>query len=434
MDVSVENTSQLGRRITVRVPDSTVQEQVKARMNQISKEAKIKGFRPGKIPQKVLQQKFGASARYEAIEQVMRQALSDAINEKNLKPAGMPKINDVKDASGEDLHFTAEFEIYPEIELTDLASTEIEVKKVEVSDKDVAKQIEKLQLEMATWEPVDKKIADGDQIKVDFSLLVDEEDAKKDEKSNIAIEVKKDALLPGLFEELIGKEKSAELSLDLTYPDTWPDEKIRGKGVHVDIKILEVLSRTPIAEAEVNERLKIKEGESELKAHVKEKMQAQVNNRFKEELQEKVLEVLSEKNPIELPNALLEQEMEAMKRDEFRQAQAQNRKASVPADDELKEVAKKRVELGLLLNKVIEKNELKADGENVRKQVELLASQFPDPAKVVEIYYSNDELLGSIERKVLLDKAVDAILDSMQKKEISISFEDAIKEDEQSAA
>jgi trigger factor len=427
MDVSVENTSNLGRRVTVRVPDATVQASIQERMQQVSKDAKLKGFRPGKIPKKIIQQKFGTSVRYEAIEQIMRQALNDAINEKELKPAGMPKINDVQDKKDEDLSFTAEFEIYPEFELSDMSKAEIEITKVNISDQDVSKQIEKLRHEMAEWKSEDKKIAENDQIKVDFDLLVDEKDAKKDEKRNVAIEVKKDALIPGLLPELVGKKKGDELSLDLSYPDTWPDEKIRGVGVHVDIKILDVLTRQPIAESEVNKNLKLEDGIDALKAHVKARMQEQVERMFQEETQEKVLEVLSKHNKFDLPQSLLEQEMDAMKRDEMRQAEAQKRKANIPGDDELKELAIKRVELGLLLNKVIDTKSIKADGNKVRQQIEILASQFPEPDKVVEIYYSNEELLGSIEKKVLLDSAVDAILKDMTPKEKIISFDEATK-------
>lgn len=428
MDVSVESTSNLGRRLTVRVPDATVQTHIQERMQSLAKDAKLKGFRPGKVPQKVLQQKFGESVRLEAIEQVMRQALTDAISDKSLKPAGMPRIDNVKDQSGEDLHFTAEFEIYPEFELVDMSKEQIDVKKVEITADDVAKQIQKLQLEMAGWETKEKKIEQLDQIKIDFSLQVDDADSTKDAKQDVTIQVKEDALLPGLMQELVGKQKGDELKLDLTYPDTWPDENVRNKGVHVEITIKEVFARDPIAEAEVNKRLKLEEGREALEAHVKARMQDQVDKMVKEQTQEKVLESLSEKNQFDLPDALIQQEMESMKRDEMRQAESQQRPANIPGDDEIKDVAKRRVELGLLLNKVIEKFELKADGENVRKQVDILASQFPDPAKVVEIYYSNDELLGSIEKKVLLDKAVDAILETMQQNETKVSFEDMVKE------
>lgn len=420
MDVSLENTSTLGRRLKVSVPEKAISEQIKVKMAKLAKDIRLKGFRPGKIPPHVLQQKFGQSVRMEVINDVIRQSLGDVVKEKQLQPAGVPRIEEIKDKAGENLEFTASFEIYPVITLTDFAQISIEKRTAEITDGDVQKMIDKLRDQFANWDHVTRNVKASDKLTVDFARLVKEEGATKEEQANVQMVVGDKGVLPGLSEALIGKAKGDQVEVALHYPKDWADTKVADKDVTLWITIHEIEEKHELSEEELAEKLSIdKDDKAALKATVKERMQEELTAALQDEIKENVLEKLLEANPIELPVSLIDQEKEAIQREAARS------KREMPAD-ELDETAKKRVELGLLLNEVIKKFNLVADGARVRAQVEKIASRFSKPSEIVEAYYKSNDLLYGIERMVLLEQAVDAILAQVKVLDKKASFDEVM--------
>ncbi|MBS0289388.1 MAG: trigger factor [Proteobacteria bacterium] len=432
MSVSVENTSTLGRRLTVSVPSETVTEQINNKMAKLAKEAHLKGFRRGKVPQSVLQKKFGDSIRMEVINELIRNSLGEAVQANDLKPAGTPKIEEINNEKGKNLEFVASFEIYPEIILADFSEVEIEKRLVDITEDDVANMISKLQDQLANWTPVNRAVQQGDKLTVDFSRLLNEENATRQEQKDIEMIIGSKGVLPGLDDALIGKHKEDEIEAELEYPVDWADAAVAGKKVTLWIKIHDIAEKHVLTHEELGKKLNQEGGIEDLTLKIRERMQDELDKTLRDELKENVLEKLLEKNPIELPQALIEQEKEAIYKELVR-----NKRAKLPREiintPDVENAARKRVELGLLLNEVINKNDLKPDPQRVRAEVEKLAANFAKSSEIIDAYYSNKDLLHSIERLVLLEAAVDAILKDAKVIEKNATFDEVMNQTEELA-
>lgn len=338
MDVSVENTSSLGRRIKVKVPDAVVKAQIREKIAKLSRDVKLKGFRPGKVPLKVVEEKFGPSVRIEVIQNLVQSSLDEAVKKNEMTIAGRPSIEELDAESDQNLEFVATFEVYPQITLNSFSELSIEKRTAEITDQDVEKMQAKLQKQFAP---------EGETL-------------------------------------------------------------------------------TPEALAE---KLHLEGGEEKLKSEIRARLQQEADGQLREEIKEKVLEQLLENNPFELPNSLIAQEKEAIHREMARQPQPPVEDAE-EAEKEIDEAARKRVELGLLLNEVIKKYSLRPDMKKVQEQVLKLAFSYAKPAEVIEAYQKNSQLRFSIERMVLLEQAVDAILGEMKVTEVMVAFDEVMKQEE----
>jgi trigger factor len=430
MQVSVENTSTLGRRLKVSVPDAVIQEQISAKMNELSKQAHLKGFRPGKVPKKVLEQKFGKAVRSEVIHELIKKSLGEAVEEQHLQPAGMPKIEKIEEGE-QNLEFVATFDIFPEITLKSLQDVEIEKRLVTISDEDVKKMISKLQDQLAPYESVNRSIKNEDKITVDFSrLLKDKSD--KESQQNVEMVVGVKGVVPGLSEALVGKNKGDVVEINTRYPEDWAENSVAGIDVTLWVTVHDVKEKKAISELELAQKLQI-EGDSldKMQQTIRERMQQELDETLKDELKEKVLEKFLDLNPIELPQSLIEQEKEAIINEISRQRRGAHLSAAEKESDEINDSAKRRVELGLLLNEVIKVNNLKVDPNLVRVEIDKLASRFPNADKIAELYYKNNELLSNVERIVLLEQAVHSLLKEAKLVEKNASFEEVMNASEE---
>lgn len=423
MEVSVENTSTLGRRLKVSVPDATVNEQIKAKMSKLSREVRLKGFRPGKVPTQVLQQKFGPAVRSEVIEDIIRKTLPKVCKEKSLQPAGVPRIEALRHDAGQDLEFTATFEVYPEITLADLSDITITKNAVEITDEDVQKMVSKLQDQMANWNSVERAVQNDDKLTVDFARLLKEANAKREEQKYVQMTIGSEGVLPGLNEGLIGKVVGDEVQLELRYPEDWADAAVAGKEVTLWVTVKDIQEKELLTEEALCEKLHLEtQDKAALYAKVRERMQEELDLSLKDEVKEQVLEKLLEKNPIEIPQALMDQEKEAMRRE-----MSQSHRREIPIEavqtEEANTSAKRRVELGLLLNEVIKKYELKADVQRVRAEIAKIAGRFSSTPESLDAYYKNNDLRYSIERMILLEQAVEALLGTMKTQEKKATFD-----------
>lgn len=429
MEVSVENTSTLGRRLKLSIPGAEINDQFKTKMAKLAREVHIKGFRPGRVPPHILHKKFGSSVRSEVINELIRQYLGNAFEKNQLQPAGMPTIDEIKEQANENLEFVASFEVYPLIVLASLAEVEIEKRVVEITSTDIDKMIVKLKDQLANWENVERNIQAEDRITVDFARLLKEENAQREEQKNVQMLVATEGVLPGLSEALLGKTKGAEIEVELRYPDKWADNKVAGKEVTLWITVHQVEEKKPINDDELIEKLGLSKDES-LAEKIRERMQEELDTVLQDELKEAILEKLLERNPIELPNALLAQEKEAMRKEMSRA-----RKVEIPKEifhsEEIETSARRRVELGLLLNEVISKHNLKADAKRIRAAIEKIAARFAGSPEVIDAYYNNKELLHGVERMVLLDQAVDALLAEIKLKDKKATFDEVMNPQEE---
>lgn len=426
MQVSVENTSTLGRRLKVSVPDAIVQEQITAKMNELAKQAHLKGFRPGKVPKKVLEQKFGKAVRSEVIHELIKKSLGEAVENEHLQPAGMPKIEKIEETNGQNLEFVAVFDIFPEIILKSLQDVEIEKRLVTITDQDVKKMISKLQDQLAPFESVNRSIKNEDKITVDFSRLIKDK-ADKESQQNVEMVVGVKGVVPGLSEALIGKNKGDIVEVATRYPEDWAETTVAGMDVTLWVTIHEVKEKKALSEVDLAQKLQI-DGDDLDKLHekIRERMQEELDETLKDELKEKVLEKFLDLNPIELPQSLIEQEKEAIIKEISRQRRGAHLSAAEKESDEINDSAKRRVELGLLLNEVIKVHNLKVDANLVRAEIDKLASRFPNADKIAELYYKNNELLSNVERIVLLEQAVQTLLKEAKLVEKNSSFDEVM--------
>lgn len=427
MEVLVENTSTLGRRLKVSVPHATVQEQIKNKITRLAKEVRLKGYSPGRqIPHSVIQNRFGKSIRAEVINDLIHESLTGFIKEKQLQPAGSPQIEEIKDESGESLQFTASFEIYPEIKLADISDVEIEKRKVDVKDEDVKNMVEKLQDQLANWDEVNRTVQNGDKLTVDFARLLNEQGAKREEQPNVQMVVGDKGVLPGLTEALIGKQKGEQIEINIRYPDDWSDQRVAGKEGTLWVTIHQITEKKALSTDELIKKLNLEEPTLEkLHENVRQRMTEEVEAALQEELKEKILEKLIEKNPLELPQALINQEKAAINREAARQG------SEALDPEEIDFQAKRRVELGLLLNEVIQKHNIRPDLQRVRAQIEKIVGRFGKSAELTDAYMANKDLRQGVERMVLLDQAVEVLSQEVKLVEKTVSFNEVMNQTEE---
>lgn len=437
MEVSVENMSSLGRRLKVSVPESQINDQCKTKMAELAKQVRIKGFRPGKVPSNILQQRFGKSVRSEVIGEVIEKSLTDALNDNALKPAGTPKIEEIQDEDGKPLEYTAEFEIYPEIELADLSNIELEKKVVDISDAAIKETMDKMADNMADWKKVERKAKKDDKLDIDLERISVEglEEDKPQVYNHVDFVLEEDKSLPGLVKELIGKEAGFEGTFDVPYPKEWHDKELAGKKAQFKVTVHGVNEKHVLTEEELAERLELEKDDKEgLKAKITERMEKESEKVLHEDIKEKVLEILLDNNPIEKPQSLVEQEKSALLR-EMEHKQKGGMLEEDLSEEDIKELTEKRVVLGLLVNEVISKNKIKVNNQRVREVIAEQAANFPDPKTFISYYYNNKELLQGVERIVLLDQAVEVLISEMKVVEKPVSFDEVMnppQEDEES--
>lgn len=424
MSVSVENTSHLGRRLNAKIPNQELQNLLKERMVKLSKEVRLKGFRPGKVPINVIQKQFGPSVRQEVISELIEKTLKDALTENDFRIAGRPVIDSIQDEKEQDLSFSATFEVFPEINLSDLSEVEIERKVVEVTEADIDKMVDKLSKNLGQWNSVDKAGANGDRLKVDFKRQLEEQD--EETQDGVTLEIGHDSVLPGLSEKLVGAKKGDTIETEVTYPEHWGEEKAKGKKANLTVIVNDVTENQPLDVEALAEKLGMKDKDSaKLREKIKERMQDEVKRTLNQAIQEDVLEILLEKNEFELPQTLIDQEIKAIDEEHKRQSQQQPNLQPMP-EDERQSSAEKRVKLGLIINEIIGKYKIKVDGKLLRKEVEYLAQEFGNPEEIVNLYFSNQQLLSGVERVVLLQQSIDALLKDMKTKEKSVTFDEVM--------
>jgi len=369
MQVSVETTQGLERRLTITVPADSVDSAVKARLQQLSKTQRINGFRPGKVPVSVIQKRFGAAVPQEVAGDVMQQNFYQAIVQEKINPAGMPSFELVKDENGQDLEFVAAFEVYPEVEVQGVADIEIEKPVVEISDADLDNMMETLQKQHATWKEVKRKAKKDDRVVIDFVGKVDGEEFEGGKAEGFTLELGQNRMIPGFEEPLVGAKTGEDVVVEVTFPEDYHAENLKGKAATFDVKVQKVEGKQlPDVDEEFAKLFGVEEGGVEaLKAEVRKNMERELTQTLKTTVKEDVITKLLEKNEFDVPKALIDQEVNALREQAKQRFSQQGGGANMPElpAELFTDNATRRVRIGLLLGEVIKQNELKADDEKV---------------------------------------------------------------------
>lgn len=416
MQVSVETVSALERRLRVEIPEEQIAGEVENRLKSLSKNTRIDGFRPGKVPLKLVKQRYGDRVRAEVIGEKVRSSFFEAVSQEQLQPAGTPRIEPEQTDAGQGLSYTATFEIYPEVKPAPVEQLAVERPVCEVGEVDVERMIETLRKQQRQLEPVERPADEGDAVTVDFTGRVDGEVFEGGEAQDFQVEIGTKRLLPGFEEGLVGATAGETRTLELTFPEDYPKQELAGKPVEFEVIVKQVLeSRLPELNDEFFQGFGVSEGgldtfKAEVRRNMEREAEQAVRNRFKQA----VMGALYDANTVEVPASLQEAEQERL----LEQARNNLRQYGIQEDqlegmgmtkDAYREQAHKRVALQLLVGELVKQSKLEAGPNEVRALVEKSAAGYEDPQSVINWYYSDRSRLSEVEALVLEDKLVDWI-------------------------
>ncbi|EKE83815.1 trigger factor [Idiomarina xiamenensis] len=433
MQVSVETTQGLERRLTITVPAETIDNEVKRLLKDEYRHRRVNGFRKGKIPPHVLQKMFGREARARAASNLMQNKYFEAVMQEKLSPAGAPAIEPKVNESGKDLEFVATVEVYPEVEVTGLENIKVEKPSVEVTDADVDNMLETLRKQHAGWKSVKRKSKKGDKVTMDFVGSIDGEEFDGGKASDFALELGEGRMIPGFEDGVIGIKAGEEKTIEVTFPDDYHAENLKGKEAQFVITAKTVEERElPELNDEFVALFGVKEGGVDaLKAEVRKNMERELSNALKGKIKEQVLKGLADSADVEMPKALIDQEIDNLRRQAMQRfGGAQQNMPELPADL-FEEQAKERVKVGLLLGEVIRGNELKVDEAKVEDIIATQASAYEDPQEVIEYYKGNQEMMQQVRNIALEEQAIDLILDKASVTEKKASFDEIMNPQQQ---
>ena len=426
MQVSVETTQGLERRITITVPSENVETEVKKRLQQLSKTQRIDGFRAGKVPVSVINKRFGPAVRQEVAGEVMQRNYIEAIVAEKINPAGAPSFAPKSLEAGKDLEFSATFEVYPEVEVQGLDKITVEKPAVTVTDEDLANMLETLRKQHAAWADVDTAAGENDRVTVDFVGTIDGEVFEGGKAEDFPLELGQGRMIPGFEDNIVGKKAGEEVVADVTFPDDYHAENLKGKAAQFTITVKKVEAQElPELSEEFATKFGVTEGGVDaLKEEVKKNMTRELDQAVKASVKDQAIKGLLANNEIEVPKALVDQEVDALRQQAAQRfgGDAQNM-PELPAEL-FHEQAVTRVKTGLLLGEVIKANDIKVDDAKVEALIATVASAYEDPTEVVEYYKGNDQLMQQMRNVAMEEQAVEAILAKAVVTDVEKAFDD----------
>jgi len=423
MQVSVESTGTLERKLRVELPAERIQQEVDSRLQSVGRTAKIKGFRPGKVPAKVVRQRYGKQIRQEVLSELMQKSYSDAVMQENLNPAGAPQIEPETDDEDKAFAYVATLEVMPEVKLKNLDKIKVEKPVISIGDKDVDEMILKLRRQKATWSEVDRKSADGDRVICDFDGSIKGEAFDGGKGEEIPVVLGQGQMLPDFEKGLKGLKAGDEKTIKVKFPKDYGAEELAGQKADFAIKVHRVEEEVlPPEDDALAEMFNVSDGGlAKFREDVSENMRRESDAKSKNEIREQVMEGLLEANPIEIPQTLKHQEMHSMQHEAMQRLGIEDHSMAPPMDN-FAEAADKRVRLGLLIRQLIADKELAATEELVRGHVEDMCASYENAADMVEIYMSNPQVVQQVEPLVLEQQAIDWLVDNGKLKEKKVAF------------
>jgi trigger factor len=430
MDVSIENTGAIGRRMTVKVPADELAGAVTTRLKRLARTAKIAGFRPGKVPMKVIESRFADQALAEAADELISSNYFAAISDQSLEPAGPPAIEPKSLTRGEDLEFVANFEIFPEVSKTELTGMSIERQNCEVGDDDIDRTIDTLRSQRTNFTAAEKNAEMGDQVTVDFKGRVDGEIFQGGEANDYAIVLGKGALLKEFEDGLMGASAGDDLTIKLTFPEDYPGTEVAGKDAEFEVKLKEVgVPEMPKVDEEFIKTFGIEDGSVEsFRKEIQTSLERERDQRSRAKIRQSVLEALMKDNEFEAPSALVDEEINRSIAAVRQQLQQQGLPHDAPIDRaNYLDEAYRRVRLGLAMHGVVKRLEIKPDPDLVRERITEMGSSYSDPDQFLKWYYEDKSRLAQIESVVVEEQAIDALLKEADVSDTNVGFEEFMR-------
>lgn len=420
MQVSVEAGEGLERKLTVQVPAETVEIEVNNRLNSIKRTVKLDGFRPGKVPLKVVKQKYSGTVLQEVAGELMQTSFRDAITQENLQPAGDPVIQAQDLILGKVMEYTATFEVYPEVSLAPIADLSIEKTDASVEASDIDKMIDVLRKQKLDWQEVERASANDDRITIDFVGSVDGEKFDGGSADDMPMVLGASQMIPGFEEHLTGLKVGEKSTFKVPFPDDYAAKELAGKEAEFAVTVKKVeQSKLPELDEEFAKAFGVASGDvDDLKKDIRANMERELSRKLRSALKGSVMDALVKANPLDVPSAVVQQEADTLKK----QTEAQTPGSNLPVES-FTDDAKRRVQLGMILAEVAKASELKIDADMIKQRVEEMARDYDDPDEFVRYYMGNQELLGGIQTLVMEDKVVDWIAEQASITSTSSTFD-----------
>ena len=429
MQVSVEKTSELSRKMTVSVPEEVVQEKMAARLKSLAREVKVDGFRPGKVPQHVVNKMYGDKIRGEITGDLIQSTYYEALQNHDLKPAGYPHIQPSDEPNG--FKYTAEFEVYPEISLDGIDQLEIVRPTATVEETDVDEMIEKLRVQKQFWVPVERAAKEQDRVTIDFSGISEGENFTDGKVEKFQVEIGANKMIPGFETNLIGLNAGESKTFSVTFPEDYGNAKLAAKVAEFEIEVVNVEEpKLPEVDEAFIKDYGIEEGSTaSFRDDVKNNMERELEQALHGKLKNAVMDALYEKIQIAVPGPLVDQEIENLMEPYKQNAKRQKIKfedLQLPTQI-FEDQAKRRVALGLIFAEIIQANAIKLDANKVRFTVEEMAKSYERPEDVVNWYYSDEKRLNDVQQMVLEDQTIDWLVARSKVSEATLTFNDAME-------
>lgn len=436
MQVSVETTQGLERRMTVQVPAERVESEVENRLKSMRGRIRMDGFRPGKVPLKVVRQRYGAQVRNEILGEVIQSTYSEALDEQDLRPAGQPSVEPTQIEPGKDLEYTATFEVMPEVTVKDLDKIVIKRPDVAVTDADVEQVLQRLQQQHAEYQEVEREAARDDRVTIDFHGQVDGEDFEGNTGEDVPVTLGAGSMPEAFESQLEGVKAGEEVTVEYTFPEQFPDEQIAGKTATFKVNVKKVEApEYPELDDAFAEQLGFKEeGIDGLRQKVRQNLERERDQAVRQYVKRQAMDGLLEHNEVELPRSLIDGEIEHLRRqarERMRQYGAGDSEPELPASA-FEDEATRRVKLGLLVNEVIRANEIQVDQDRLRETLEGIASGYERPQDVVQYYTQNRQLMESLEISVLEEQVAEHIAQQASVEDEKMSLDELMKQQQSS--
>ncbi|GIT35397.1 MAG: trigger factor [Gammaproteobacteria bacterium] len=425
LKINVNDKAGLKKEIRISVPFSAIEEKRTSRFIQIAKTAKLPGFRPGKVPDKVIHQQYGGKVIQEVLSDFLDSTYIESIREKNLKPAGPPEVKIDEYIEGKDFTYTATIEVYPEFELRGLDKISVEKPKVEISQKEINAMIENLQKQRGTWNPVERPSEKEDQLIVDFEGKIDGEVFEGGVAQDFVMTLGNGQMLPEFDDALLNVKANEDKEIQLTFPDNYHKEELAKKKAVFSVSVKEVKA---LEVAEIDETFVrsfgVESGDAkdlidEVKASMEKELEAKINDEIKKNL----MTYLRENNSIEIPEVMVHQEAHALQKDWMSQAGIEKAEEA-PELKNFENIAKERVQLGLLVNELVRVQEIKVDQDRVKTKLEEITNRYPNPEEIRKMYEETPQLMDQIKSAVIEDLVIEWLIERTDFQDKAVEFKE----------
>ena len=425
MQISVESTGALERRMEVSVPKEQIEQAIDARLKQVSRTAKLKGFRPGKVPLKVIKQQFGAQVRQEVLSEMMQRSFAEAVSEQKLNPAAGPRIEPISAGPGEDLKYRAIFEVFPEIALQKIDGLMITRPTADVTESDIEAMVQNLREQRPRFEAVERESRETDRVTMDFEGQIDGHPFEGSKGDDVAVVLGGGRMLKDFETGITGLKAGERKSLDVGYPEEYHNKSLAGKTARFEVHVKKVEEKQlPPLDDEFCRDYGVTEGGMErLLAEVADNMRRELAQNVRGRVKQQLLDQLLAANPLEVPKALVDGQVREMQIDTARRIGARDA-SQIPPPEPFVEPARRRVALGLLIGEIIQARGIQLDRAKVEERLAEMAATYPDPDSILKAYQQNPEALRQVEAMVLEDQVIDHLLERANVTEQPSTFKD----------